>query len=752
MAAQHGFFKSFSLLAALSGALAGQDPGNVDFGRDIQPLFKSNCYSCHGPSQQLNGLRLDRRHAVIQNRIGANGALIVPGNSAESRLYVKLIGSQSGLQMPPTGPLAAEQIAKVKAWIDQGAEWPDEFSGDTPSASPDPKAARIMEALRNGDHKRFGALLRENPKAVNLKGPGGSTPLMYAALYGDSESVRLLLKSGADPNLRNEAGATALMWAADDLEKARLLLERGADPNIFSDDGITALMIAAGRFGSGPVVKALLDHGAKASAKSPDSSRTPLLQAARAGDESVMRMLIDHGADPKSPPNPFPAAVSSECSACMELLLESADKASLNRALAIAATRSNVPAVKMLLDRGAEVNYISPQFGVSTLAQAVLSDTVSVELVKSLVDHGGDVHRTTGNNETILDLARRRGDPEVMQLLTNAAAKTGELPAMPEPKPMPAVSARAAVERTIPLLQRADVTFVRKSGCVSCHNNSLTEMTLGIARTKGFRINEEIEQSQLRTIGSYIETWRERALQDIGIPGGQDTLSYLLLGMAAENYPPDAATDAFARFLKNRQSADGRWRIGTTRTPLESSDVEITAVTMRVIQVYGPKSRRTDYDKSVQLGAAWLAKAQPKTTEDRSFQLLGMKWAGANPEIIRKAAQGLIAEQRSDGGWAQISSLSSDAYATGQALVALQESGGLMISDLAYKRGTEWLANRQLADGSWHVVSRSLAFQPYFESDFPHGHDQWISAAATNWATMALALSVESAPAIRAAR
>jgi hypothetical protein len=279
-------------------------------------------------------------------------------------------------------------------------------------------------------------------------------------------------------------------------------------------------------------------------------------------------------------------------------------------------------------------------------------------------------------------------------------------------------------------------------------------MTLAIARTKGFRINEEIEQSQLKTIGSYIETWRERALQDIGIPGGQDTLSYLLLGMAAENYPPDAATDGFARFLKNRQSADGRWRIGTARAPLESSDIEITAVTMRVIQVYGPKSRRAEYDKSVQLAAAWLAKSQPQTTEDRSFQLLGMKWAGANREVIRKTAQGLIAEQRSDGGWAQIPSLSSDAYATGQALVALEESGALKISDPAYQHGTEWLANRQLADGSWHVASRSLPFQPYFESDFPHGHDQWISAAATNWATMALALSVESAknPPIRAAR
>ena len=50
----------------------------------------------------------------------------------------------------------------------------------------------------------------------------------------------------------------------------------------------------------------------------------------------------------------------------------------------------------------------------------------------------------------------------------------------------------------------------------------------------------------------------------------------------------------------------------------------------------------------------------------------------------------------------------------------------------------KYLLSTQLTDGSWHVRSRAIAFQPYFESGFPHGHDQWISAAATNWATMAL--------------
>ncbi len=91
-----------------------------------------------------------------------------------------------------------------------------------------------------------------------------------------------------------------------------------------------------------------------------------------------------------------------------------------------------------------------------------------------------------------------------------------------------------------------------------------------------------------------------------------------------------------------------------------------------------------------------------------------------------------------DGGWAQSASLTSDAYATGQALVALKEAGVVTASDAAYKRGAQFLMNSQFEDGSWYVRSRSIPFQPYFDAGFPYGADQFISDAATNWATMAL--------------
>ena len=120
-------------MAWFAAGLPAQAADKVDFARDVQPLFRTHCYGCHGPTVQSNNFRLDRRLYSLPNRVGANGARVVPGHSAASRLYLRVTG-QAGLQMPPTGALSPEQIGILKAWIDQGAEWPDELAGEAPSA------------------------------------------------------------------------------------------------------------------------------------------------------------------------------------------------------------------------------------------------------------------------------------------------------------------------------------------------------------------------------------------------------------------------------------------------------------------------------------------------------------------------------------------------------------------------------------------------------------------------------------------
>ena len=125
---------------------------------------------------------------------------------------------------------------------------------------------------------------------------------------------------------------------------------------------------------------------------------------------------------------------------------------------------------------------------------------------------------------------------------------------------------------------------------------------------------------------------------------------------------------------------------------------------------------------------------------------LGIEVCRCLTEGTRRRGEAVARAQRGDGGWAQIDGLASDAYATGSALVALHEAGGLPSNDPAYRRGVAFLVRTQKDDGTWFVASRSKPFQPYFESGFPYGKDQFISVAASGWAAAALALALPTGP------
>jgi ankyrin repeat protein len=675
----------------------------------------------------MRGLRLDRRRDALPNRVGANGARIVPGDSARSVLFRRITGTQSGPQMPPTGALPEPQIKLIQAWIDQGAVWPDELSGDRSATPPDTIVEKVRAALREAKPAEFRRLLKANPDSVNAKGQDGWTALMYAAVYGDAEIVGQLLDRGAAVNARNDAGGTALTYAVDDAAKTKLLLQRGADPNLRSGEGRTALLIAAANAGSYSVVKLLLEKGADAKLRLP-GGQGALTLAMNSQDPRLLRLLLDQG---DSQPVPLSLGLSTGCRECFDLMLQHARPADLNAALRGATVTGNLQVLDMLLERGAQ----APP---TILQAAALSPTpIPAATIKTFLSRGANPSLKTSFGLTTLDFAKRQGNDGLVKVLMEAGINE-ESPAPVTPQPKPAGSVRAAVERAIPPLQRCDATFLDRAGCVSCHNNSLTAMTVADARSRGFRVNEQIAASQLKRIAAFLQENSERGYENEGIPGANDTVSYVLLGLAAEKYPSDTITDVWARYARNNQSPDGRFRCQTVRPPLETSDFQVTAATIRSLLAFAPKSQETEYRKSAERAVRWLETAEPASTEDYTFKILGLIWGGGSRETARKAGSQLLALQRSDGGWGQITRLASDAYATGQALVALRQSGTLAPGDAPYQRGVRFLLNSQMEDGSWLVRTRSPSFQPYFESGFPHGYDQFISAAASNWAVMAL--------------
>ena len=115
------------LLASQIAQLPTPIQRKVDFVQEIQPIFAERCYQCHGPNRQEAAFRLDHKPTLLAG--GELGKALVPGKSDESLLIHFVAGLREEGRMPKKGdPLSKDQIALLRAWIDQGAEFPDSAS------------------------------------------------------------------------------------------------------------------------------------------------------------------------------------------------------------------------------------------------------------------------------------------------------------------------------------------------------------------------------------------------------------------------------------------------------------------------------------------------------------------------------------------------------------------------------------------------------------------------------------------------
>lgn len=619
---------------------------------------------------------------------------------------------------------------------------------------------RFYQAIRNNDIASLRSLVKTAD--VNVKDQRETTPLMYAAAYGSMDAMKLLLDAGADVNAKNAFAATALLWCANDLGKVRLLVAKGADVNARSKQAQTPLLVAAAHDGASEIVKLLLEKGADAAARGPLNS-TALLAATEANDTATVGLLLQKGADVNAKDLIGQTALMSAASfgnlAVMKMLLaKGADVNVLSAAgglqvkngpialgnftpLILAAAYGGADAVKMLLEAGAKVNAQDVR-GMTPLMLAIGTDRPDPRVVRLLIEKGADPNIKSKNGETALDWAKKFANPPVLEALGIDHKQTAAAPVLlPAADSQPA-NPRQAVEKSIGLLQRTGGSFFKEGGCVSCHAQNLVAMAVSVARANGIQVDGAAAAEQLKTVKLQWTSLEQVLLQRIDPPGAVDTSMYSILHLAAEGATPDRSIDAMIHNIAAQQRADGNWHFGgIARPPMEDGDFSRTAFSIRALSVYGLPGRKAEFDQRIQRAAAWLKAANARTTEDLTMQLLGLKWANADRPTLAEPLRKLIALQHSDGGWAQTPELASDAYATGQTLYTMHELG-VPASDPAYRRGAAYLLRTQLSDGSWHVASRAPKFQPYFQSGFPHDHDQWISSSATAWATMALTYAV----------
>lgn len=615
--------------------------------------------------------------------------------------------------------------------------------------------------------------LHTNPALAKARDPLGNTALHHAALFGDASLLKALLAAGCESNATNAIGATPLHYAVDDAEKVKSLLAAGASPNVRTSSGSTPLIVAAKRTASTAVVRALLAAGAQVDARDTEVGATPLVAAAYLGDTETIRLLLEAGADPNARLKPFEipglktplptptnatgltplmqAAYAGDTETLRLLLARGVDvnaySTDVGTALHLTAYLGALEGTRMLLDAGANPN-ARDEGGRTPLMWAALDETGNPAVVELLLRRGARPNDLAAEDDerpewirSALGWARQRGDTPIVRALEKAGAtnQATREPRVLKRLPAPAwdaAASQAIARRSLDFLLQADTRFQTVRTCVSCHNQAMPALLLEPARRMGIaydsaaasRLASRVEAFWSNRIDALLEM--NEGLPDTPVGGGYEAWAIDALGRG-----PNRLTDALTLFLAGVQRPDGRWRASDLRPPQEGSHFASTALSLRVLATFGPPARRAEWSERIARARAWLIRTTPITTEDKTFRLLGLIWSGADASAISAAAAALQLEQRADGGWAQLSSLDSDAYATGQVLWALQ-AAKLTPADPGIRRGLQYLVETE-EDGAWRVRSRVFAFQPSIHG-FRYGRDHWISAAATGWAAGAL--------------
>ncbi|MED5494627.1 MAG: c-type cytochrome domain-containing protein [Verrucomicrobiota bacterium] len=175
--------KSIALIMTLGALGLNGLRAEVDFAKSVQSVFEARCIDCHGSKKQKGDLRLDSMKAAA--------SVIEPGKSGESELFKRItLPADHEDIMPPKGdPLSKEQIDGIKAWIDEGAKWPE------------------------------GLVLLSEKERAEAKAAAGRLPVpdIKAAEVSDAEKAAIAKLSSGE-GIGNQAAAPLVMALAQDTQ------------------------------------------------------------------------------------------------------------------------------------------------------------------------------------------------------------------------------------------------------------------------------------------------------------------------------------------------------------------------------------------------------------------------------------------------------------------------------------------------------------------------------------------------------
>jgi len=301
---------------------------------------------------------------------------------------------------------------------------------------------------------------------------------------------------------------------------------------------------------------------------------------------------------------------------------------------------------------------------------------------------------------------------------------------------------RESATRGFALIQATQKRSRATQSCTAtCHLQLYGALAYRAARERDIALDEQIARSDADRAFRLVATSLSAAVEETALGEIAMNEGFSLVAGHAVGLRPSVVTAALARAIALQQKPAGDWPSLYERPPSNYSGFTFTALALRALQVYGHPRWKNDTAARIARARQWLVSHDARETEERTYQLLGLAWAGEDQASLKRLSAALGETQLDDGGWNSLAGRPSDAYSTGQALVALHDAGGMSLDVPIWRRGIEYLLRTQASDGSWHVATRLPPWvsPPYFESGYPHGRDQFISVAAANWATMALA-------------
>lgn len=283
----------------------------------------------------------------------------------------------------------------------------------------------LMEAAYRDRPAIVKRLLRAGAKVNLVETRNGFTALMVAARGDKTDSVSALLEAGSKVNrVDTRSGASALHLALASRKKmsaqiAAELLVNGADADLRARNGDTPLM-AAIRSGKLAKVTLVLSENVDLAART-DDGRTALTEAAALGHDTVVRHLLRAGAKPSAGAvTALTEAIRAESMEVARLLIDAgANPGHTGRGgkapLVLAVLNGNEELVKLLLDKGAQINERHPKDGTTALMWA--ANTGEKRLVQLLMDRGADLSIRALDGWTAGEAARMAGHHEIAKML-----------------------------------------------------------------------------------------------------------------------------------------------------------------------------------------------------------------------------------------------------------------------------------------------------------------------------------------------